>query len=259
MMGARYTILVMMLIAGILFSIPPVSAVKSYEQSVGDSLTRGGRFTVTITALPNSSYYVWIPHTSSMTGEPRDQPPVIADNQANVAQDPENGPYTIGSYRYSNGGGQTIRDDIAPSTADLSNTRYYALVTTDHAGQATVEFLTSVNTGLRSYSVRVENPRSVDSDNLFVELRVFSRRAPSPVEIFTVPETERTTVQQTTAVVSLPPETTSFQTTIPEPVQTTVPPTVPTTKKAPIGIGTCIAAAGVCLLLKKEYRQSCGR
>lgn len=247
----RYKILIMILIACFLFSIAPVSAVKSYEQSVGDSLTRGSRFTITITALPNSSYYVWIPHTSSMTGEPRDQPPVIADYQANVAQDPESGPYTIGSYRYYNGGGQTIRDDIAPSTAELSNTRYYALVTTDHAGQATVEFLTSVNTGLRSYSVKVENPQSVDSDNLFVELRVFSRRAPSPVEIFTVPETELTAVQQTTTGVSLPPETTTIPTTIPESIQTTVPVPAPTTRKAPTEIGTCILAAGLFLLMKK--------
>lgn len=245
-------ILAMILIACFLFSIPPVSAVKSYEQSVGDSLTRGGRFTVTITGLPNSSYYVWIPHTASMSGEPRDQPPVIADYQANVAQDPESGPYTIGSYRYYNGDGQTIRDDIAPSTANLSNTRYYALVTTDHAGQATVAFLTSVNTGLRSYSVKVENPRSVDSDNLFVELHVYSRRAPSPVEIFTVTETELTTVPKTTTEISLPLETTIALTTVPEPIQTTVPAPVPTTRKAPVEIGTCIVAAGIVLLLKKE-------
>ena len=61
----------------------------------------------------------------------------------------------------------------------MPNTRYYALVTTDHSGQATVEFLTSVNTGLRSYSVKVENPGSIDSDTLRVQLQVYSRRAPA--------------------------------------------------------------------------------
>ena len=101
-------------IACFLLVVLPVTAVKMAEQSVGDSLTRGSRFTVTITGIPNSSYYIWIPHTSSMTGEPRDQPPVIADSQTNVAEDPDDGPWPIGSYQYNNGNGQTIRDDIPP-------------------------------------------------------------------------------------------------------------------------------------------------
>jgi hypothetical protein len=243
--------LVIVIVACCLLPVIPVSAARSTEQSVGDSLTRGGRFTVTITGLPNSSYYVWIPHTSSMTGEPRDQPPVIADYQTNVANDPDNGPWPIGSYQYNNGGGETIRDDIPPSTADLPNTRYYALVTTDHAGQATVEFLTSVNTGLRSYSVKVENPQSADSDNLLVTIRVFSRKAPAPIEIFTIPETAPVTILPTTTV-SLPPVTTLPLVTSPEPMQTASATQVPT-QKAPADIATCILAAGVILLLVRKH------
>jgi hypothetical protein len=253
MKEVRSSILAIVVIACFLFCmVPAVSAVKTAEQSVGDSLTRGGRFTVTITGLPNSSYYVWIPHTSSMTGEPRDQPPVIADYQTNVAEDPDSGPYTIGSYRYYNGGGQTIRDDIAPSTADMPNTRYYALVTTDTAGQATVEFLTSVNTGLRSYSVKVENPGSAESDNLLVELRVFSRKAPASIGIDTIPVTSMTTSLPTT-VVSTPAETTTIPTTTAEPVPTTTPTPQPTTKKAAAGTGTGIIAAAICLFLMREH------
>lgn len=244
--------LIMVIAACLLISVMPVTAMRSTEQSVSDSLTRGGRFTVTITGLPNSSYYLWIPHTSSMTGEPRDQPPVIADYQTNVASDPDNGPWPIGSYQYNNGGGQTIRDDIAPSSATMPNTRYYALVTTDHAGQATVEFLTSVNTGLRSYSVKVENPQSVDSDNLLVTIRVYSRKAPAPIEIFTTPETTPVTSLPTTTV-SLPPVITTLPpVTSPEPVQTAPPAQVPTAK-APAGIGAGILAAVITLFLIRKH------
>ena len=245
----KFTMIV--LVACFLLTVIPVSAVKSSEQSIGDSLTRGGRFTVTITGLPNSSYYIWIPHTSSMTGEPRDQPPYIADYQTRVAEDPDDGPWPIGSYAYNNGGGQTIRDDIVPTTPDMPNTRYYARVTTDSSGQATVEFLTSINTGLRSYSVKVENPQSIDSDNLVVDIMVYSRRAPSVIEIFTTPQTVMTTSIPTTTE-NPAPVTTILVTSTPEPVQTAVPAQTPA-QKAPMGIGTCFLAAGVIILLMRGH------
>jgi len=245
-------IMMIMIIACFLLAVVPVSAVKTAEQSVADSMTRGSRFTVTITGLPNSSYYVWIPHTSSMTGEPRDQPPFIADSQMNVAEDPEDGPWSIGSYQYNNGNGQTIRDDIPPSTADMPNTRYYALVTTDHIGQATVEFQTSVNTGLRSYSVKIENPKSIDSDNLQVDLQIYSRKAPSVIGIYTTPQTVLTTILPTTAG-SSPTVTTIPITTIPVTVLTTPLPAPVPTEKAPVEIGISILAAGMSLLLIRKH------
>jgi len=165
-------------IIAFLILLVPAAATKTAEASVGETLTRGGRFTVTITALPSTAYYIWLQGTSTMSGEPRDQPPVISDTVGNVEKDPPGGPYTIGSYQFSNGDGRTILDDVAPSTPAMSATDYYALVTTDSVGQAVVEFQTSVDTGLRSYSVRVENPRSVDSDTLQLRLQVFTRRAP---------------------------------------------------------------------------------
>jgi hypothetical protein len=129
----------------------------------------------------------------------------------------------------------------------MSNTRYYALVTTDRSGQATVEFLTSIYTGLRSYSVKVENPRSIDSDNLLVEIQVYSRRAPAVIEIFTTPQTVLTTSIPTTTQ-SPPPVTTLPITTTGEPVQTTLP--LPaTTKKAAQETVTAIIAAGAVILM----------
>jgi hypothetical protein len=239
--------LMIVIITCFLLAVIPVSAVKTAEQSVGDTLTRGSRFAVTITGLPNSSYYIWLPHTSSMTGEPHDQPPVIADYQTNVMQDPADGPWTIGSYQYNNGGGQTIRDDIAPSTPDMPNTQYYALVTTNSAGQATVEFHTSINTGLRSYSVKVENPRSVDSDNLLVELQVYSRKAPVIIEVSTTTEPSIQTPPPTTAPTQLP-ETPTIVTTIPVSLPTTMPAPATTTKAAQDTVTVIIAAGAVILM-----------
>jgi hypothetical protein len=248
-------LIMIIIITCIILAVIPVSAVKTAEQSVGDSITRGSRFTVTITGLPNSSYYIWLPHTSSMSGEPHDQPPVIADYQANVMEDPADGPWPIGSYQYNNGGGLTIRDDIAPSTPEMPNTGYYALVTTDNRGQATVEFLTSFNTGLRSYSVKVENPRSVDSDNLMVDLQVYSRRAPAVIGIFTTSQPVTPTFPPTTPgsppTVTILPVTTVPVTTIPEPVQTTLP--APASTKAALETVTVILAAGVAVLIAGRH------
>jgi hypothetical protein len=228
-----------------LFTVIPVAAIKTAEASVSDTLTRGGRFTVIITGLPSSAYYIWLPGTFTMTGEPRDQPPVIADAISNVEKDSPGGPYTIGSYRYSNGDGNTIRDDVAPSTPDIPNTNYYALVTTDTSGIAVVEFQTSVNTGLRSYSVRVENPRSVDSDNLQLRLQVFTRRAPVVVGI-TTPEKPlalyTTEIPQVSDTVSLTPPQVTVPTTTIIPLQTPVP-----SRKAPFSPCLAILAAG-CIL-----------
>jgi len=240
-----------MIIACILLVIIPVSAVKTAEQSAGDSLTRGSRFTVIITGLPNSSYYIWLTHTATMSGEPHDQPPFIADNQVNILQDPAGGPWPIGSYQYNNGGGQTIRDDIAPSTQEMPNTRYYALVTTDNRGQATVEFLSSVNTGLRSYSVKVENPESADSDNLMVELRVYPRKAPAVTGVLKTTQPLTTTFPQGTKE-DMVPVTTFSVTTTKEPVQTGLPEQTPA-QKAPVDIGTCIFISGLYLFLVKRH------
>lgn len=232
----------------IIILVAPVSALQSSEQSVSDSLTRGSRFTITITGLPNTAYYIWLTGTSTMTGEHYDQPPIISDT-AGMVKDPDGGPYTIGSYQYNNGGGKTIRDDVAPTSPVMSNTNYYAQATTDERGQVVVEFRTSVYTGLRSYSVKVENPNAPESENFRVEQTVYSRTARpminTPVPTVTV---YRETPAMTTAPTTIVPVVTDTLpvTTPPLPTQTPSP-----TKKAPLSeagivsataVGACLAA-----------------
>ena len=104
-----------------------------------------------------------------MTGKPGDQPPVIVPFQSGIQQDPPEGPFTIGSYMINNGNGRTIRDDIAPSTPELSNTNYYALVTTDTDGRAVVAFQTSSATSTKTFSIKVENSRSAANSDILIE------------------------------------------------------------------------------------------
>jgi hypothetical protein len=122
-----------------------------------DAIVRGKTFSVTITGKPSAVYYLWIQGTSGMTGASQNQPPMLVLNQANVAMDPEAGPFTIGSYAYTNGGGATIRNDIPPSVSGAPNNRYYARILTSTSGSRTVEFLTSSDTKPASYSFNVEN------------------------------------------------------------------------------------------------------
>ena len=168
------TAIVGSIILYILFAGVPVSAADS-----GNTLTRGGSFSVIITGAPNTPYYFWVAHTFTMSGEPGDQPPVVLANQANIQQDPEGGPYAIGSYAYNNGGGRTILDDIAPSTASMSNTNYYGLVTTDANGQAIVTFRTSANTASQSFSVKAENSRAPELPCI-CRSKFFPARHPPP-------------------------------------------------------------------------------
>ncbi|MGA2121127.1 MAG: hypothetical protein ABSG49_03685 [Methanoregula sp.] len=230
-------------LACFLFSVIPASATQSTEQSISDSLSRGSRFTVTITGLPNTSYYIWLPGTFTMTGAPYDQPPIISDNTANVVKDPPGGPYTIGSYRYNNGGGSTIRDDVAPSTAAMPNTNYYAQVNTDETGHALVEFQTSVYTAIRSYSVKVENPLAPESGNLLVEQKAYSRSASRPMintPTYTVVAT--TPPSSPTPSSTLPPET--LPPTTPLPTTSPLP-----TQKSPLDVGIAVVSAGISLMI----------
>jgi hypothetical protein len=138
--------------------IPPIGAQGS------SSLTRGQTFTVTIVGKPNIPYYVWLKGTFSLSGEPGEQPPVIASSQENIVQDPAGGPFVIGLYKYYGGGGRTILDDVAPSTPTVSNTSYYAQVTTDSNGYGIVAFRTSQATAAEAFSVVAQNPAAPGQD-----------------------------------------------------------------------------------------------
>ena len=60
-----------------------------------------------------------------------------------LKKDPPEGPCPIGSHVINNGNGRTIRDDIAHSGPDMSDTSNYAPVTTDADGHAEGAFQTS--------------------------------------------------------------------------------------------------------------------
>jgi hypothetical protein len=213
MKSRRTTIpIFLMILCFILVTIP----VSGDTGSDGNTLTRGGRFTITITGTPNTPYYFWLANTYSMSGEPGDQPPVVEGDQYNVAQDPPGGPYTIGSYAYYNGNGRTIRDDVAPSAAGMPATNYYGKVTTSANGQGVVTFLTSSATATRSFSVKAENPASASSGNILVEEILYSRTTPptlrttvpTPAVTLTTPQTP-ISVPTTLSTSNIPPATPS--------------------------------------------------
>jgi hypothetical protein len=156
----------LLLIAGLMAAVIPACAAGEPSDN---ALTRGSRFAVNITGLPSTPYYIWLTRTSTMTGKPGDQPPVIIPFQSGIQQDPPEGPFTIGSYVINNGNGRTILEDIAPSTPELSNTNYYALVTTDTDGRAVVAFQTSSATSTKTFSVKVENSRSSANSDILIE------------------------------------------------------------------------------------------
>ena len=120
-----------------------------------DTIVRGNSFTVTITGVPNFDYYVWVKGSSSMTGLPEDQPPMVLTAQEKVSQDNPNGPYTIGQYAYEGGAGKIIKDDV-PDDPDYHGTKYYAMATLSSSGVRTLEFQTSKDTKDKKYTIRVE-------------------------------------------------------------------------------------------------------
>jgi S-layer glycoprotein len=160
------------------------------------SVGQGRPFTLTVIGIPNTQYYVWVTGTFSMTGATGDQPPVVQSGIEGVAQDPAGGPYTIGSYAFQNGNGRTIQQDVALSTTQVPNTRYYARVTTDNAGRAFIGFQTSSATAPKTFSIRIENADSYDEESIIVEKGSVSIEAstertvqPTPVITLSTPET----------------------------------------------------------------------
>jgi hypothetical protein len=239
----KHTIPIIILVI-IFFIATLVIPALAAEGTSTDPLTRGGRFAITITGMPNTPYYVWLTRTFTMTGNFGDQPPVIVAYQSGIQQDPPDGPYTIGHYAFHNGNGRTILDDVAPSSPVMSNTNYYALVTTDANGRAVVAFQTSSATATRTFSVKVENPDSAANSNILVERNL-------PFKVPTTHSTEFPTFVPLTPAVtvtsnpSLSPVT-IIVTTIPQPTQTSP-------LKSPPAVGYCILSvvAGYCLVRKR--------
>ncbi len=144
-----------------------VSAVKTVTiatdtvkiEASKDSVVRGNAFAVTITGKPNTQYYLWLKGTSSMSGDPLDQPPIFTANQEGVAFDPVSGPWPIGQYVFQ-GSTKTIQSDVPKYFAgkDVNGTTYYSLVTLSNSGTRTVGLATTKDTKDKKYTVRVERP-----------------------------------------------------------------------------------------------------
>jgi hypothetical protein len=126
----------------------------------------------------------------------------------------------------------------------MPNTSYYALVTTDESGQAVVAFGTSMNTAMISYSVRVENPTSVNNETLLVQ-RGDTTVTGGSVSIEGVAARPTKPILTTTTIATLeqspvPP--------LPETTAGTMPVTAPaTTPTAPVGTLLAIIAVGTAL------------
>jgi hypothetical protein len=225
------------------FIVAMAIPVLAADESSNDALTRGGRFTITVTGMPKTPYYVWLTRTFTMTGKPGDQPPIIVAYQSGIQQDPSNGPYTIGLYAFNNGNGRTILDDIAPSTPEIPNTNYYALVTTDADGRAVVAFQTSSATATRTFSIKVENPRSAANNNILVErgLPVRGPTTHAPEFPTFLPTTQAPALTSTAS----PSPTTIDITMIPEPIQTSPQP-------SPSWMGYCILSVVAGYVLSRK-------
>jgi len=216
------------------------------DTSSSDALTRGSQFTISITGAPNTAYYLWLTRTFSLTGNPGDQPPVIVGGQSGVQKDPPEGPYTIGMYAFNNGNGRTIIDDVAPSTPVMSNTNYYALVTTDRDGRAVVAFQTSSSTAIRTFSIKAENPQS--SAIVFIERGLPVRMPVTPTITFLPP---LPTISPSTYPVTIP-TTNPLPTTL---ALTTVPvPTGTPSQPSPSGVEVGILAIVAGLVLKGKRK-----
>ena len=232
------------LITGFIFT-----AVPSCSAASGDTLTRGSRFTITITGLPNTAYYVWVAGTSTLSGSPGDQPPVIAGGQSGIQQDPPGGPYTIGNYAIGNGNGRTILDDVAPSTPEMSNTNYYALVTTDRDGRAVVAFQTSSSTATRTFPIKVESPGSLANTDVRIELGVPVKITVAPSPVASAVSTPPATVLVTFTTTPLPTATSSLTT-----ATTILGPTGTTTQASPSGIAVAVFAIAAGLVLRSKQK-----
>jgi len=220
------------------------------------SVTRGRSFTVTVTGDLRTPYVVWVSGTSEMSGEPGDQPPVVAPGQTDVTTDPPGGPYPIGST--SIGGSRTVLDDVAPSSPGVPNTSYYAQVRTGINGRGVVLFLTSHATATQQFHVAAVNPADPDRE-VTVILGV-----PPPV---TTPTVQVSLPPAASPTVSVPPDhILVIPATIPEqPVLTTAtgspvtpagtaPPVQPT-QSTPVAAHLGILALGMVLIATAGFRM----
>ena len=134
-----------------------------------NSVIRGNPFVVSITGRSFSTYHLWVENTSTMTGNPGDQPPYIDPSQVGVMVNRDPGLTNsvpvfpeAGSYQFQGGGGKAIYQDVAPGwpgskSAFLKNgTTEYANITLDSHSTRMIQFVTTNWTKPQKYTLRVE-------------------------------------------------------------------------------------------------------
>ena len=219
------------------------------------ALTRGQTFTVTVIGRSRTAYDLWSKGTSSMTGEPGDQPPIIVAGQVDVVQDPAGGPYTIGNHPISGGG--TIRDDVPPDSSVTSATSYYAEVRTDAGGYGVVLFQTSSATATQQFHITAQNPADLGED---VQVVLGLPPAPAPVRTPMMPLPLPTTMKA--PLIPVPtapvPETPVPAAAVTTPVPLITPQTMETptettpVQEIPLPVLIGIGAAGIALLKARK-------
>lgn len=145
-------------------AVIPVTAEKTLDDTVRitanmNSLVRGTPFSVTITGMPDATYYVWLENTNGLDiNTPGKAPPVIVPSQGEVYQ----GNTLAYESLFEKGAGKTIGDDAYGQCSsgiprgDSGCSYSYAAINTNHYGLRIVEFSTSPDTKVQVYSIRVE-------------------------------------------------------------------------------------------------------
>jgi hypothetical protein len=100
--------------------------------------------------MPNTPYYIRLSRTFTMTGKPGDQPPFVVRLQSGIRR-------TRQMDLPPSDHLPSVMAMVAPSSSELPNTSYYALVTTDYYERPVVDFPVSSGTATRTFSIKVEN------------------------------------------------------------------------------------------------------
>jgi PKD repeat protein len=146
------------------------------------SVTRGMRFSTTISGVPDQDYLLWVKDCSGkMTGYECDQPPYILPGQDDVTypdecKEPDSACFGGGCHDRCCFGDtpvqctdcfgciRTVKDTVPDYVPDDGS--YYVLVHTDESGQATVEWQTTVDTKPGTFIIRAQRASEyIDCDD----------------------------------------------------------------------------------------------
>lgn len=171
-----------------------------------DSIQRGNSFYTIIDGPPGAEVYLWLQKTGSMAST--DQVPyIIVDDLINVKTDKPQGPYQIGKYQFSRGGGESIKADVLDDRLNHGTT-YYALVTLGSAGSKVIPWKSTENTKEGRYTIRVES--SSGSGTVTDEVNIWIGKQASPSQVAPI---QTTTLKPFLVSTPLPVQTIRIPTT----------------------------------------------